>query len=157
MKVNRRGARVLYHQGYYAREEFTVFDRRDVISQSRVAAALRYPRPVDDLRMTVTATAGRSADGRHQMTVKIHVDPANLHVTNTGVDRFVSLDVAVFRVRGGLRTGLMLPPHLANASFYRLSPRVWSCPRRLDGFSAPRRRNRDRTCRRLMPACLSRS
>jgi VWFA-related protein len=98
VKVNRRGARVLYQQGYYARDEFTVFDRRAVISQSRVEAALRYPQPVDDLKLDVTATAGRAPDGRHQMTVQVNVDPANLHVTSTGFDRFVSLDVAVFCV-----------------------------------------------------------
>jgi hypothetical protein len=105
VKVNRRGARVLYHQGYYARNEFTVFDRRAVVSQSRVEAALRYPQPVNDLKLNVTATAGRGQDGRRQMTVQVNVDPANLRVTYNGFDRFVSLDVAVFCVDRGQLVG----------------------------------------------------
>jgi hypothetical protein len=104
VKVNRRGARVLYQQGYYTREAFTVFDRRDVISQSRVEAALRYPQAVDDLKLDVTATAGRAQDGRRQMTVQVRIDPANLRVTYNGFDRFVSLDVAVFCVDRGQLT-----------------------------------------------------
>lgn len=105
VKVNRRGARVLYQQGYYARNEFTTFDRRAVISQSRVEAALRYPRLVDDLKLNVTASAGRTPDRRHQMTVQVNIDPSTLQVTSMGGERLVSLDVGVFCVDRGQLVG----------------------------------------------------
>jgi VWFA-related protein len=96
VKVNRRGATVLYHHGYYAREDFTPLDRRQVIGQSRVEAALRYPQPVTDLELTVAATPGRSATGEREMLVQVNVAPTNVAVTGTGAARSASFDVAVF-------------------------------------------------------------
>jgi len=96
VKVNRRGARVLYQQGYYAREEFTTFSRRQIIAQTRVEAALRYPQPVNDLELAVEARRGKAADGRRQMSVQVNLRPEALAVTGAGPDRMVSLDVAVF-------------------------------------------------------------
>jgi VWFA-related protein len=96
VKVNRRGARVLHQQGYYAREEFTTFSRRQIIAQTRVEAALRYPQPVNDLELAVEARRGKAADGRRQLSVQVNIRPEALAVTGTGPDRMVSLDVAVF-------------------------------------------------------------
>jgi VWFA-related protein len=96
VKVNRRGATVLYHHGYYAREDFRPLERRQVIAQSRVEAALRYPQPVDDLQLTVTAKPGRSSTGTREMLVQVNVAPTNMAVSGTGAGRTASLDVAVF-------------------------------------------------------------
>jgi VWFA-related protein len=96
VKVNRRGATVLYHHGYYAREDFKPLERRQVISQSRVEAALRYPQPVDDLRLTVTAKPGRSSTGTREMLVQVNVAPTHVAVSGAGADRMASFDVAVF-------------------------------------------------------------
>jgi VWFA-related protein len=96
VKVNRRGATVLYHHGYYAREDFTPLDRRQVIGQSRVEAALRHPQPVADLQLTVSAKPHRSPTGAREMLVQVNVAPTNVAVSGTGSDRSASLDVAVF-------------------------------------------------------------
>lgn len=96
VKVNRRGATVLYQHGYYARDEFTTLDRRQVISQSRVEAALRYGEPVHDLKLVVTAQPGKAANGGRQMTVQVNVDPQGPAVTGTSPNRVLTLDVAVF-------------------------------------------------------------
>jgi VWFA-related protein len=96
VKVNRRGATVLYARGYFAREEVATIDRRQVISQSRVEAALRYGEEVRDLKVLATARRGRGAGGKLEMLVQVNVDPAGLAVKGEGDDRTVSLDVAVF-------------------------------------------------------------
>ena len=96
IEVNRRGARVLYQHGYYAREEFTRLDRRQMVAQSRVEAALRYWQPVADLQLSAAAKASMAANGQRQMVVQVNVAPEGLSVTGTGAERVVSLDVAVF-------------------------------------------------------------
>jgi hypothetical protein len=94
--VNRRGATVLYQHGYYARDDFKPLDRREVISQSRVEAALRYGGPVADLKLDVTAQPGKSADGKREMLVQVNVAPADVAIYDNGVERRILLDVAVF-------------------------------------------------------------
>jgi hypothetical protein len=96
VKVKRRGATVLYQRGYYAREDFKPLDRRQVISQSRVEAALRYGQPVTDVKLAVTARAGRSATGSREMVVQVNVEPDSVAVYDNGLERRVLLDVAVF-------------------------------------------------------------
>ena len=96
VKVNRRGATVLYQRGYYAREDFKPLDRRQVISQSRVEAALRYGQPVTDLKLAVTAKPGKSATGGREMVVQVNVDPAGIEIYDNGLEQRVLLDVAVF-------------------------------------------------------------
>jgi VWFA-related protein len=96
VKVNRRGATVLYQHGYYARDDFKPLDRREVISQSRVEAALRYGGPVADLKLDVTAQPGKSADGKREMLVQVNVAPADVAIYDNGVERRILLDVAVF-------------------------------------------------------------
>jgi hypothetical protein len=96
VKVNRRGARVLHQFGYYARDEFTALDRRQVIGQSRVEAALRFGEPVSDLRFDASATPGTAPDGRRMMTVQVQIPPGGVSVTGEGSARQASVDVAVF-------------------------------------------------------------
>ena len=96
VRVNRRGATVLYQHGYYARSEIAPIDRRQVISQSRVEAALRYGAEVPDLKIAAAAQSAKGADGKLEMVVQLNVDPAGLKVVGEGADRQVSLDVAVF-------------------------------------------------------------
>jgi hypothetical protein len=96
VKVNRRGAVVLYQHGYYARDDFKPLDRREVISQSRVEAALRYGGPVTDLKLAATAQPGRSAKGERQMTVQVNVAPDDVAVYDNGLEQRILLDVAVF-------------------------------------------------------------
>ena len=96
VRVNRRGATVLYQHGYFARDDFAPLDRRQVISQSRVEAALRYGQPVTDLQLSATATPGKSADGKREMVVQVNVDPANVGIYDNGLQQRLQLDVAVF-------------------------------------------------------------
>lgn len=96
VKVNRRGATVLYQHGYFARDDFAPLDRRQVISQSRVEAALRYGQPVSDLKLSVTAKPGKSAAGAREMVVQVNVDPTDVGIFDNGRERRVQLDVAVF-------------------------------------------------------------
>jgi VWFA-related protein len=96
VQVKRRGATVLYQHGYYAREEVAAIDRRQVISQSRVEAALRYGEEVPDLAVRAAARRGKSADGKPEMIVQVNVDPAGIAIQGEGDSRTVSLDVAVF-------------------------------------------------------------
>jgi hypothetical protein len=98
VRVNRRGLEVLYRHGYYAREAAPPIDHRQVTSQSRVLAAARYTEEVRDLQLAVTATRGKKPDGSLEMVVQVNVDPAGVSVTGTGVQRAISLDVAVFCV-----------------------------------------------------------
>lgn len=96
VKVRRPGARVLFQHGYYARDEFTVLDRRQVVGQSRVEAALRYAEPVADVQFTATALPATASDGRRAMSVQVQVAAGQLTVTGDGAERKASVDVAVF-------------------------------------------------------------
>jgi hypothetical protein len=49
VKVARKGARVLYRRGYYAREQLIPYDRRQFMTLSRMLTAMAHPEDLDDM------------------------------------------------------------------------------------------------------------
>ena len=58
--VNRKGVRVLSRFGYYAREEYIPFDRRQFLTYSRVASAGNMTEPLTDLKVPRPPTTRRA-------------------------------------------------------------------------------------------------
>jgi hypothetical protein len=90
VKVNRPGLRVLYRHGYDASPSLAPIDRRDVLTNTRIAAAADSLEPIGDLKVSavaeyakgaaevvvsITVAVGRvkftDADGRHKASIQI--------------------------------------------------------------------------------------
>jgi len=98
VSVKGRGLEPLYRHGYYARETPAMLDRAEMIAQSRVEAALRYPEPVNDLQVAATALSAKSRNGGSEMRVQITLSPEGVQFAREMGKSVTALDVGVFCV-----------------------------------------------------------
>ncbi len=96
--VNRSGVTVLFRHGYYARENVPGIDRRSVVTQGRLTAAMTSTREIRDIGLYVTPTFTKAREGKGgQMLVTMTIDGARLGWTTDELSRRVArLEVGVF-------------------------------------------------------------
>lgn len=75
--VNRPGATVLFRRGYRAADEIPSFDRREYITQFRMAAAARYATEITDIAVKIRASL-TVVNGQAEVTVDAVIDPSHL-------------------------------------------------------------------------------
>jgi VWFA-related protein len=102
VQVNRPAATVLFRHGYTARRQVGTFDRRQVVTDTRIDAAGSQVVDIRELDVTITPSFTRSASGTGgEVTVPISVDPLRL---SWGLDLYgrhtAVLDVAVYCADG---------------------------------------------------------
>ena len=96
VRVNRRGARVFFRHGYYARPPVAPVDRRRQMTYTRIASAINQISEIRDLPLTIkTGETRRTGDGL-EFAVDITVDPKRVaFVIEEGRHRG-SLQFAIF-------------------------------------------------------------
>ena len=73
VRVNRKGAQVLYRHGYAGRRESAPMDRQRYLAYTRIASAANLPRNIDDLKLSVgEPTVAASAEG-HVLTASLRI------------------------------------------------------------------------------------
>jgi hypothetical protein len=102
--VNRPGVRVLYRHGYYGREQWTPPDRRTFLTFSRIAAAAKYPQPIEDISLTIEDASVGEADGRQFVTATGRIAASDLAFSTSGALHVASLDAVFACVDGKDRT-----------------------------------------------------
>jgi VWFA-related protein len=100
--VARRGARVLYRRGYYAREQLIPYDRRQFMTFSRILSATAFPEDIDDIRIDLDARSARAAAGL-EVTVRGTIDVARVVLDRAGPIHTGRLDIALFALGRGNR------------------------------------------------------
>ena len=96
VRVNRPGLTVLYRRGYYARAEPPPLERRQVLTQTRIAAAGNYAGDVPDIKVTAKATPVTSSDGTLEMAVDVVVDASRLTLQQVDGRHVGAIDLTVF-------------------------------------------------------------
>jgi VWFA-related protein len=97
IKVARKGLRVLYRRGYYAREQLIPYDRRQFMSFSRMLTAMAYPEDIDDIALDLDARLSDTAAGR-EVTVRGTIAARRLALDSDGDVTTGRLEIAVFAV-----------------------------------------------------------
>lgn len=95
VKVARKGARVLYRRGYYAREQLIPYDRRQFMTFSRMLTAMAYPEDLDDIRLDLDARL-LDAEGGPEVTVQGTIAARRLALDRDGDVRTGRLEIALF-------------------------------------------------------------
>jgi VWFA-related protein len=91
--VNRKNVRVLYRHGYYAREEYIPFDRRQFMTYGRIAAASNMTEPLTDLKVSATADY---AKGATEISVTVSLAADRVAFEHANGKHTASLEVAYF-------------------------------------------------------------
>jgi VWFA-related protein len=97
VKVARKGARVLYRHGYYARAQLIPYDRRQFMTFSRILSATAFPEKIDDIRLEVEARMS-AEDGGSELIVRGTIDPDRIVLEKNGTVHTGRLEVALFAV-----------------------------------------------------------
>jgi hypothetical protein len=105
VKVARKGARVMYRRGYYARAQLVPYDRRQFMTFSRILSATAFPENIDDIelnleaRMTPVAQAVRPAagdDGSAEVSVRGTIDAEKIALGEENGLHTGRVEVALF-------------------------------------------------------------
>jgi VWFA-related protein len=91
--VNRKDVKVLHRHGYYAREEYVPFDRRQFMTYSRIASAGNMDEPLTDLKVTATADYVK---GAAQISVNVTLTADRVAFEHANGRHAASLEVAYF-------------------------------------------------------------
>ena len=94
VRVTRPDLTVLYRHGYFARAEPPPLERRQVMSQTRIAAAGNYDGAIPDIKVTATATP--TGPSGLQIAVEALIDASRLSFQNIDGRYVGAIDVAVF-------------------------------------------------------------
>jgi hypothetical protein len=100
VRVNRPGLTVLFRHGYYARAEIAPFNRRGMLTYSRMAAAANYSEEVHDIKVDAKATMTKAGGGAGTVHVEMTIDPARVAFTKDNNRNIASIEVAVFCMGG---------------------------------------------------------
>jgi VWFA-related protein len=95
VRVNRPGLTVLYRHGYYARRELPPLERRQVFTQTRIAAAGSFDGVVPDIKVTATARPATQDTGLG-VAVDVTIDASRVTFKQVDGRHTGSLDVTVF-------------------------------------------------------------
>jgi VWFA-related protein len=90
--VKRPGVRVLYRHGYYGREQLAPPDRRTFLTLTRITAAAKYPRPINDIRLTLEDPRIDEVDGRQFVTATGRIAPGEISFSVSGGLHVATLD-----------------------------------------------------------------
>lgn len=91
--VNRKNVRVLFRHGYYAREEYIPFDRRQFLTYSRIASAGNMTEPIADLKISAK---GDYVKGATDLTVTISIAADRVAFEHANGRHTASMEVAYF-------------------------------------------------------------
>lgn len=92
VKVNRPGVTVTFRRGYFATDQLVPFDRREFLTYSRIASAGYYARAIDDIRITLKA----SASGPGEVVAEGTIDPSRLTLEEVDGIRGGQIDLAIY-------------------------------------------------------------
>lgn len=100
IRVNRRGATVLYRRGYFASDRLVPTDRRQFVTATRIAEAAAADRDLTGIIVKVkkTAVEGRG-DGRH-LVVDLHVRAPRMHLVEQDGRRIGTINLELFVADG---------------------------------------------------------
>jgi VWFA-related protein len=98
VRVNRPGLTLLFRHGYYATPGIMPFDRRRVLTYSRVAATANYSEEVHDIKVQLKATERVPEAG--EVVADLIIDPSRLGFTKANGHNTASVEVAVFCADG---------------------------------------------------------
>jgi hypothetical protein len=98
VNVNRPGATVLFRHGYYARRDAEVFDRRRVLSNSRIESAGYQLTDIREIDVKVLPSFTKSATGHGgEVLVQLSIDVSRLSWSDDVDGRHAAhLEVAVY-------------------------------------------------------------
>jgi VWFA-related protein len=96
VKVNRPGARPLYRQGYYARQQLVPYDRREFLTFSRVLAAALYPYGISDIRLKLKTDFIRGEQGAADIVAEIKIDLARVGFVQKDGRQTAQLDISIY-------------------------------------------------------------
>ena len=97
VKVARKGARVLYRRGYYARAQLIPYDRRQFMTFSRILSAAAFPRPIDDIGLDLEARKSE-ADSGSEVVVRGTIHSDRIVLDRKGPTHTGRLEVALFAI-----------------------------------------------------------
>jgi VWFA-related protein len=96
VKVNRPGVTVLHRQGYYARSQLVPYDRRELITYSRLEAAGRYRGEIQDIKVTMRQPVVTREADVHELMVEGTIDLSQVKFTLADGRHVASLDVGIY-------------------------------------------------------------
>jgi VWFA-related protein len=96
VRVNRPGLTVLYRHGYFARAEPPPLERRQVLTQTRIAAAGNYVGDVPDIRVQAKASPVTTPEGMLEMAVDVVIDASRLSLPQVDGRYVGAIDITVF-------------------------------------------------------------
>lgn len=97
MKVARKGARVLYRRGYYARAQLIPYDRRQFMTFSRILSATAFPGQLDDIGLDLEARKSE-ADSGSDVVVRGTIRSDRVVLDRKGTAHTGRLDIALFAI-----------------------------------------------------------
>lgn len=80
VRVNRKGADVLYRHGYAGRRESTPMDRQRYLAYTRIASAANLPRDIDDLKMSLGEPSVESSGDGQVLRIALKILPGAFKV-----------------------------------------------------------------------------
>ena len=97
VKVARKGARVLYRRGYYARAQLIPYDRRQFMTFSRILSATAFPGPIDDIGLDLEARRSE-ADSGSEVVVRGTIHSDRIVLDRKGTAHTGRLEIALFAI-----------------------------------------------------------
>lgn len=96
VRVNRRGAQVLFRHGYFARPVLAPIDARRQMMYTRIASAINQSRELRDLPITLSAPATQRVNDALEFTITVAIDPQRVGFRAEEGRHRASLHLAVF-------------------------------------------------------------
>jgi VWFA-related protein len=96
VRVNRPDVTVRYRRGYFARADPPPLERRQTVTQTRMAAAAAFTGTVPDLKVRGTATMSPRNQTPVEVTVEVTIDATRLALQLTDGVYVGSVDIAVY-------------------------------------------------------------
>jgi VWFA-related protein len=96
VKVSRKDVQVLYRHGYVARQDIKPLSRREYLSYSRIASAANLPRPIDDLKMQVGASAVQTTPEGTFLSVDVRIHPGAVKFARQGEEYIAQVEGLYF-------------------------------------------------------------
>ena len=96
VRVNRRGAQVLYRHGYAARQDTTPLDRQQYMMYTRIASALNLPREIKDVGIELGEPVISGAAAERVIQVPLRILPGAVSLKQVGSEYVGKLEAVSF-------------------------------------------------------------